>query len=433
MSALRRLSPQARSTVRLALVACCVVATVSALLVVAVHARTADSALDEAAARTLRDYTGYAGRLMGSELLRRFDEQRSRVLVSVIGTSGRPGQRPSLDEIVRSGNRELDFGARIDSGRGYFELDLLTGKMAAVGAAAGPLGAQIADTLRLIAREQVAFSDPRWLVLQRANVPYGVAYATYADPRGTPVAIYGFSYQRSVGVAYWADRVFNETPLVPASYSNVQQEGNTLLRPAGQAKNDSLLAIRIGDHAGHLFWQSPGGNPRAEGDGQGSTVISTSSAGMTIETTLRPSGQPALVPMVARRAQRWSMRALLVLTVLLAAISLLALLSERAVARARRTEAMEQLALGLRHELNNALASVLLNAELAIEDPGIDAAMRERVLAIVEQAERMRGVLRRLQQRERLDVIVPYLGEGFMVDLSAREGESFTSEAPRDT
>jgi signal transduction histidine kinase len=79
---------------------------------------------------------------------------------------------------------------------------------------------------------------------------------------------------------------------------------------------------------------------------------------------------------------------------------------------------MEQLALGIRHELNNALASVLLNAELMGEDPTLDDVSRERVVAITEQSERMRDVLRRLEQREGLDVIVPYLDEGFMVDLS---------------
>jgi hypothetical protein len=54
-------------------------------------------------------------------------------------------------------------------------------------------------------------------------------------------------------------------------------------------------------------------------------------------------------------------------------------------------------------------------------------------VAITEQAERMRDVLRRLEKRERLDVIVPYLGEGFMVDLSARDGDPLTTESPRGT
>jgi signal transduction histidine kinase len=405
-------------------------ATVAALLVVTVYARTADAALDEAAARTLRDYTGYAGRLMGSEMLRRFAEQRARVLIPVVGMSGRGGRQPSLDEIVQLGDRELRFGTRVDSARGYFRLDLRTGAMAGSGAVAGELADRIADTLRHLAHVPTRARDPRWLVLEHGKVSYGIAYATYADSLGKPVAIFGLSYGRGVGAAYWAERVFNETPLLPTSYASASWDDNAV-RPPGQAKNDSLLAVRIGDQTGRIFWESPGGASRPEEEKQVSTMITTSAVGLTIETTLRPGGQRALVPMVARRAQHWSMRTLFVLTILLAAISLLALFSERAVARARRTEAMEQLALGLRHELNNALASVLLNAELAIEQRDMDDAMRERVQAIIEQAERMRGVLRRLQQRERLDVIVPYLGEGFMVDLSAREGE-LTTEVPHE-
>ncbi len=80
---------------------------------------------------------------------------------------------------------------------------------------------------------------------------------------------------------------------------------------------------------------------------------------------------------------------------------------------------MQQLALGLRHELNNALASVMLNAELLSEEESLDEGQRERLKAIVEQSDRMRGVLRRLEKTDQLDVVVPYLTEGFMVDLSS--------------
>ena len=83
-----------------------------------------------------------------------------------------------------------------------------------------------------------------------------------------------------------------------------------------------------------------------------------------------------------------------------------------------RAATRQQLALGLRPELNNALASVLLNAEMLGEDKALDQANRERLMAIVEQADRMRGVLRRLEKTDRLDVVVPYLNEGYMVDLS---------------
>jgi hypothetical protein len=429
----RAISPQARSTIRLALVACCVVATVAALLVVSLHTRTVESALDDAAAHTLRDYTGYAGRLLGSEMLRRFSEQRMRVLAPVLGSTQGKGPPPTLDEIVRLGERELHFSPRPDSGRGYFRLDLPTGRFQGVGAALGPLGTTIADTLRVLARHPATTPDPSLLVIERDGTPFTVAYATYTDPHGQPQAVYGFSYTRALGVAHWAATVFRETPLLPTSYAGARWNYDTTSIRPGEVRNDSLLSVRVGDRSGRLLWRSPAGGTGGRDDIREHAIISTSAGGLTIETAIRPGGQPALVPAVVRGAQRWSLRAMLVLIVMLAAISLVALLSERAVARARRTEAMQQLALGLRHELNNALASVLLNAEMMIEEPDLGESTRERILAITEQAERMRDVLRRLEKRERLDVIVPYLDEGFMVDLSAREGDPLTSEARRGT
>ena len=427
----RALSPQASTTVRLALVACCLVATVAALLVVTLHSRSAESALDEAASRTLRDYTGYAGRLMGSEMLRRFSEQRARVLAPVIGSSGRGVAPPSLDEIARAGNRELDFGPAAELG--YFRLDPRTGAFESRGSMNGSLGAHVADTLRAIATHLHGSSDPNVLVVVHDSVQYGVAYAVFADGAGRVTAIYGLGYRRTAGISYWAARVFRDTPLLPTSYAGARWNYDTTALRPGEVRNASLLSVRVGDRAGHLLWHSPGAERAGDNEIRERAVISTSAGGLTIETALLPGGQPVLLPAVMRRAQRWSMRALLVLTIMLAAISLVALLNERAVARARRIEAMQQLALGLRHELNNALASVLLNAELVAEQPGLDEMVRERLAVVAEQAQRMRDVLRRLEKREQLDVIVPYRDEGFMVDLSAPVPDPLTRESPRDT
>jgi signal transduction histidine kinase len=115
---------------------------------------------------------------------------------------------------------------------------------------------------------------------------------------------------------------------------------------------------------------------------------------------------------------------------LLSAVALIALRRERLGARSRRAEAMQQLALGLRHEINNALASVMLNAELLAEEDGLDAEQRSRLVAIVEQSRRMRNVLRKLEKAEHFDVVVPYLNEGYMVDLSTTAEGTPTSEQP---
>jgi signal transduction histidine kinase len=194
----------------------------------------------------------------------------------------------------------------------------------------------------------------------------------------------------------------------------------------------ALLVVVAHARAAESAFEEAVASTRPENSRPEHTVPGSPAGGATLETALRPGGQPAEPLAAALRAQRWWTSALLLLTVMLAAISIVATFSERAAARARRAEAMQQLALGLRHELNNALASVLLNAELVAEARGLDDSGRERIAAITEQAERMRDVLRRLEHRERLDVIVPYLGDGFMVDLSAREGDPLTNEARRD-
>src|SRR5258708_20692885 len=81
------LSPNARSTTRLALVACTLLATVAALLIVTLQTRSAVQALQQAGSHTLRDYTAYAGPIMAPEMLRRFSAQRAGILAPVAGSA----------------------------------------------------------------------------------------------------------------------------------------------------------------------------------------------------------------------------------------------------------------------------------------------------------------------------------------------------------
>lgn len=424
-----RLSPQALTSLRLTFVALSVLATVAILVGVTLQVRRSEEVLAQTAARTLHDYTGYAGRLMGSEMLRRFSEQRTRVLAPVIGSAGRNVPPPPLEDIVRRGERELaSRGA--DSGRGYFRLDVATGALEARGMVRGELARRIADTLRVLAHHPGAVPDPGVVVLDASGFPLTVAFASLRDAHGETTTVYGFTCSRALAIGYWAREVFRDTPLLPPSFAGQRWNYDTTRVQPGEVVNDALLSVRVTDRAGRVFWQSTG-SPSPTTAIRERAVISTSAGGLIVETTLRAGREPALVPAALRSVRRWWIGAVIALAGMLAAVSLLALSSERAVARAHRAEAMEQLALGLRHELNNALATVLLNAELLSEQRDIDPDTRERVLAIAEQSERMRSVLRRLERRDRLDVIVPYLDEGYMVDLSTPEGEALTGEARR--
>ncbi|MES2176510.1 MAG: histidine kinase dimerization/phospho-acceptor domain-containing protein [Gemmatimonadota bacterium] len=393
-------------------------ATVCVLLVVTLQARNAEEALDEAAGHTLRDYTGYAGRMLGADVLRRFAEQRATILAPIAGSSRRRVPAPTLADIVRLGDayfaRELTVS---DSGIGYFRIDTRTGAIEGTGRVKGELATLLADTLRVVS-SRGPLDAPDVLSILNRDGGLSVAYARLLDQDGKVVGIYGYTYTRSRGIAAIADRAFKETPLLPISVAGARWNYDTTAVARGEVVNDSFLGVRISDRAGRVLWASPRSEFIVSSSYRQRVVLSTSAGGIMVETALRPSSESLLIPTIVRNAQRWSMRALIGLTILLAAVSLLALRGERAGARARRTEAMQQLALGLRHEINNALASVMLNAELLAEEESLDESQRERMVAIIEQLDRMRGVLRRLEKTDRFDVVVPYLNEGYMVDLS---------------
>ena len=414
------LSPQTRSTSRLAFVACTVLATICVLLVVTLQAKNAEESLDEAATHTLRDYTGYAGRMLGAEVLRRNAEQRAIILAPITGSSRRAVPPPELGEIQALGNATLGRAFPVaDAGLGYFRYDVRSGSIEGLGSVQGTFAKRLADSLRALPTAAGPDNGPDRMAFTNEGQFYSVSFARLLDPSGAPVAIYGYTYLRTKGLVAIADQVFHETPLLPISVTGRRWNYDTTRVRAGEIVNDSLLGMRIADRRGQVIWSSPRAEFISESPYRERVVLSTSAGGIIVETALRPGSEPSLIPTVVRRAQRWSVRALLGMTLLLAGVSLMALRGERLGARARRTEAMKELALGLRHEINNALASAMLNAELLAEDSSLNEGQREKLAAIVEQADRMRNVLRRLEKTDRFDVVVPYLDEGYMVDLSS--------------
>lgn len=428
--------PQAHSTRRLAIVACGVLLTLGALFLAAFQARRAERALAEAGTQTLRDYTGFASRLLGAELMRRFADQRNFILAPVTGASDRETPAPDLAAIEERGERWFGIEhAAPDPARGYFRLDLRTGAFEATPPLAGALASRVKDTLQRLAPRLRGPSIADVLVVPIDGRQFSVAYVPLRDGRGTALAVYGYTYTRDRRIAEVASRVFIQTPLLPNSFMGSRWNYDTVVVRPGEVQNDAMLVARIRDRQGRTMWQSRNVSGVPASAYLSPTVISTTPGGLEVETALLPRSEALLLPVVARHAQRWSLSALVMLTVMLAVVSLLALQSERVVAKARRAEAMQQLALGLRHELNNALASVMLNAELVQKEGELDEAQRARIAVIAEQADRMRGVVRRLEQSDRLDVVVPYLNEGFMVDLSTpRHGmRDFRTDAPETT
>lgn len=413
---------------RLAVVAGSLVLTVGVLLVITLQAQRAQVAEEDAAAQTLRDYAGYAGRMMGAEILRRFAEQRAAILAPVTTGNSRSGP-PLLADIKRNGDAYFSaLEPRGDTNVAYFRVEPANGHVESAGEISSPLAAEIADTVRSVIASSPWDPKRNLLVLGHGAASRSVALAALMDVRGKVSSVYGYTYDRTHAVSIVAARVFKETPLLPTSYTGAKWDYDTVWARNSNVGNDAFVAVRIIDRVGHTLWASDSariidGSPFRE-----RVTIRTSPGGMIFETAMASSSEQYLIPTVVRSAQTWSTRALLALTVLLLIVSLVALQGERLGARERRAEAMQQLALGLRHEINNALASVLLNAELLREEETLDASQRERLLAMVEQLDRMRGVLRKLEKIDGLDV-VPYLNEGYMVDLSIPDAPSYDRES----
>lgn len=85
-----------------------------------------------------------------------------------------------------------------------------------------------------------------------------------------------------------------------------------------------------------------------------------------------------------------------------------------------RRRALAQLALGLRHEINNALGGLLLTTDL-LKSHGLDPESSDRYITIIQaEAQRVAGVVRRLDDIDALQVR-PYLQGEEMIDVSSAE------------
>lgn len=94
-----------------------------------------------------------------------------------------------------------------------------------------------------------------------------------------------------------------------------------------------------------------------------------------------------------------------------------------AALRHARSEALEQLATGLRHEVNNALSGLLLSVDLLSGSGDVAREGEPRLRVIHDQAWRIHDVLRRLSDVNSLRCVPSPLGRD-IIDLSDEEGES---------
>ncbi len=334
------LSSETLSNARLALVACTLLATVAVLLAVTGQAHGAQDALDEASAQTLRDYSGYASRLLGADVLRRFSEQRAIVLAPVTGSSGRDIPAPALTDIARLGRERFALlGALGDTALGYYRIDVATGRIDDADGVKGEFARRIADTVSTLVPGFTPQTPPGIAAIEWGHATYSVVFAPFFDAHQRLVAVYGFAYTRSAMVGTVAATVFREVPLLPVSFAGARWNYDTTRVRAGEVINDSLIAMRVSDRRGRLLWETrDAGSVIATSPYGARSVLSTNAGGIVVEAAMRQAAEPSLIPRIVRRAQSWTLRSLIALAFLLVMVSLIALRGERQGARARRVE-----------------------------------------------------------------------------------------------
>jgi hypothetical protein len=405
-------SSSPRRSWRAALVVACLAGTLVVCAILATEVREANAALYAASSRTLSDYATAAGRVLGTEAIRRDNEFHVRLFGQLMGTVVVDRKVPPLSSFAqRAESLYTAEGFAADPNRGYLRVDLRTrkwdGLMALIDTARANL---LIDTIA--ARVRTHGGSP---LLAFPGVQDRIIYAstTVAGADGRAF-VYAITQTRAANFKHAMQATMETVPLLPPSFTgtawNMAIPGGAANPPA----NDSLIGVRITAADGNLLYASP---HWFGGAYQGSYKFQSGPDGFSVETALRPSLATRLVPAVVRAAGRSVYIGLGLVACFLLAVSLIAFWGEMSHQTSERERHMQQLTTGLRHELNNALASVMLEAQMLAASDDASPDSRYAGAAIAEQAERMRKVLRRLDNVEHLPVVNYFEGKS-MLDLT---------------
>ncbi|MEO7041316.1 MAG: histidine kinase dimerization/phospho-acceptor domain-containing protein [Gemmatimonadaceae bacterium] len=403
---------------RSALVVACLAGTVIVCGILATEVREANAALYAASSRTMGDYATAAGRVLGTEAIRRDMEFRTRLFGPLMGTVFVDGSVPSLSSFAQRAEslyKAASFAP--DPNRGYLRVEIDTRKWEGVMA--------MADTARanLVIDATIARLNgiPQSSILKLPGATGAIIFTSRAaaGSDGKRYA-YAITQTRASNFRHAMQETMQSVPLLPPSFAGTAWNMN-LPAAAGIPANDSLIGVRISAADGALLYASPNwyGGPY-----RGSYKFQTGPDGFTVETVLRPSLAALLVPAVVRAAGRSVYIGLGLVGFFLLAVSLIAFWGEMSHQSSERARHIEQLTTGLRHELNNALASVMLEAQMLAASDDASTDSRYAGASIAEQAERMRKVLRRLDHVDHLPVVSYFEGKS-MVNLA--------EERPTDT
>lgn len=381
-------------------------------VVLANEVRGARAALRATAAQTLHDYSGYVGRVIGTELFRAAQTERDELFAPV----ARATNGPPIDvaEFAKHGDSLFASMHHVpDPMRGYQRLDLTKLRWTTRGALRDTvLGTVVADTMLAMRRSPQVFPSMGVMVVTIDSRPVSLYYRIANDSVAHRLYAYVVSQSRSAVFEQMVAQTIASVPLLPPSFTGSRWDVDAPVKP--RLSNDSLVGVRIVGVDGTVLYHSSNwfDSPYHE-----AYQFQTGPGGFTIETSLRPGLEQRLVPASIEQASRTLYIAMALLGAFLTIVSFVAFWGEMRQREANRSRALRQLTTGLRHELNNALASVLLEAQLLETTGDASGQVRESAGAIAEQAQRMRDVLRRLDHVDHLPV-VDYIEGQSMLDLA---------------
>lgn len=410
---------------RAALVVACLAGTTVVCAILATEVRQANAALEATTSQTLRNYATAAGRILGTEAIRRSETFRSRLYGPLMGTVVVDGTAPPLHTFARRADSLFATEKyEPDSLRGYIRVDVRTRKWEGLlSMADSSRAALVVD--RALARARLDTGRTPLLMLPRAREPIIVSAAAVADSDGHQY-MYVVTQARATNFRHVMQATMESVPLLPPSFAgsawNLDKSA-----AANNVSNDSLIGVRISAVDGTVLYVSP---HSYDGPYRGQYHFQSGPDGFTIETVLRPSLATALVPAVVRTAGRSLYIGLGLVGCFLLAVSFIAFWGEMSHQTAERARSMQELTTGLRHELNNALASVMLESQMLASSDDASPDARYAGAAIAEQAERMRKVLRRLDNVDRLPVVDYFEGKS-MVDLTGEQPVPSAQKAAR--
>ena len=302
------------------------------------------------------------------------------VLASPARSAATDGDELTLARFAASVRRVMDPAVALDDDpmRGFFRIGEGSGRYDAIEAAADTAAERVlreAVAVRRAALDTAVL--PGFAVV---DIPAGRASSVFALQRsasGAPVAVYGFTLSWKESFPPLAERVLRRTIVVPPSYFDADAEPDVPLAA------DSLIAIRMVDDTGWEFYRSP-----AQFESSASGSFRGSVSPITVHATLHPALAAQLRASMLNDTRRTLQFALPILTLLLAAATVLHLRRERELVRARR-----DFVASVSHDLRTPHAQIRMFAETLLLGREESEEERMRWLAVIGRESRRLGDL----------------------------------------